>query len=110
MIIIRNLVQTHTGISGNYRLEVVFWIFGLRNDTNNALSQELTEVLLEVFRNSCSCSSVDPTLVEWRLDDTSSRFLSSMEKSNASITAERQVIDLIESELLKVLSSPNQIY
>ena len=55
--------------------------------------------MLEVFRNSCS--SVDPTLVEWSLDDTATRFLSSMAKCNALITAERQVIELIESELLK---------
>ena len=54
--------------------------------------------MLEVFRNSCS--SVEPTLVEWSLDDTATRFLSSMAKCNAFITAERQVIDLIESELL----------
>ena len=99
MNILRNLIQTYTGILGNRRLEIVFWIFGLRNDTINALSQELTEVLLEVLRNSCS--SVDPTLVEWSLDDTATRFLSSMAKSNALITAERQVIELIESELLK---------
>ena len=99
MNIIRNLIQTYIRILGNCRLEIVFWIFGLRNDTINVLSQELTEVLLEVFRNSCS--SVDPTLVEWSLDDTATRFLSSMAKSNALITAERQVIELIESELLK---------
>ena len=55
--------------------------------------------MLEVFRNSCS--SVDPTLVDWSLDDTATPFLSSMAKSNALITAERQVIELIESELLK---------
>ena len=99
MNIHRNLIPTYTGILGNRRLEIVFWIFGLRNDTINDLSQELTEVLLEVFRNSCS--SVDPTLVEWSLDDTATRFLSSMAKTNALITAERQVIELIESELLK---------
>ena len=96
---IRNLIRTYNGILENCKLEIVFWIFGLRNDTINALSQELTEVLLEVFRNSCS--SVDPTVVEWSLDDTATRFLSSMAKSNALITAERQVIELIESELLK---------
>ena len=99
MNIIRNLIQTYTGILENCKLEIVFWIFGLRNDTINALSQELTEVLLEVFRNSSS--SVEPTLVEWSLDDTATRFLSSMAKGNALITAERQVIELIESELLK---------
>ena len=55
--------------------------------------------MLEVFRNSCS--SVEPTLVEWSLDDTATPFLSSMAKTNALITAERQVIELIESEMLK---------
>ena len=99
MNIIRNLIQTYTGILENCRLEIVFWIFGLRNDTINALSQELTEVLLEVFRNSSS--SVEPTLVEWSLDDTATQFLSSMAKGNALITAERHVIDLIKRELLK---------
>ena len=55
--------------------------------------------MLEEFLNSCS--SVDPTLVEWSLDDTAARFLSSMARTNALITAERQNIDLIKSELLK---------
>ena len=99
MNLIRNLIKTYTGILENCKLEIVFWIFGLRNDTINALSQELTEVLLEVFRNSCL--SVEQTLVEWSLDDTATRCLSSMAKGSALITAERQVINLIKSELLK---------
>ena len=102
MNIIRNLIQTYTGILENCKLEIVFWIFGLRNDTINALSQELTEVLLEVFRNSCSSRATSATvaraiLVDWSLVDTPTM----MAKVNALITAKKEAIDLIVSELLK---------
>ena len=85
----------HAVILGKYKLKIVFWMTGLKNDTIKALQQELTEVLLAVFRKNCS--AVDPTLVAWSLDDTATN----MAKINASITAEKQVIDLIDIELLK---------
>ena len=68
---------------------------GLKNDTIKSLQQELTEALLGVFRKNRSV--VDPSLVAWSLDDTATN----MAKINASITAEKQVIDLIDIELLK---------
>ena len=85
---------------GKCKLKIVFWITGLRNDTTTALQQELTEVLLAVFRKNRS--AVDPSLVAWSLDDTNTN----MAKINVLITAEKQVMDLIED----LLSSPNKIH
>ena len=85
----------HAVILGKCKLKIVFWMTGLKNDTIKALQQELTEVLLAVFRKNRS--AVDPSFVEWSLDDTATN----MAKINASITAEKQVIDLIDIELLK---------
>ena len=85
----------HAAILGKCKLKIVFWMTGLKNDTIKSLQQELTGVLLAVFRKNRS--AVDPTLVAWSLDDTATN----MAKINASITAEKQVIDLIDIELLK---------
>lgn len=85
----------HATILEKCKLKIVFWMTGLKNDTIKALPQELTEVLLAVFRKNHS--AVDPSLVAWNLDDTATN----MAKVNASITAEKQVIDLIDIELLK---------
>ena len=60
------------------------------------MQHELTEALLGVFRKNRS--AVDPTLVAWSLDDTATN----MAKINALITAEKQVIDLIDNQRLKV--------
>ena len=102
MNVVRNFIQIYAVISGKCALEIVFWMTGLRNDTIKILDQELTKVLLEVFRNSCSSRATFATvaraiLVDWSVVDTPTM----MAKVNALITAKKQAIDLIESELLK---------
>ena len=102
MNVVRNFIQIYAVILGKCTLEIVFWMTGLRNDTIKILEQELTKVLLEVFRNSCSSRATFATvaraiLVDWSLVDTPTM----MAKVNALITAKKQAIDLIESELLK---------
>ena len=99
---IRNFLQIYAVILGRCTLEIVFWMTGLRNDTIKIVSQELTKVLLEVFRNSCSPHATFATvaraiLVEWSLVDTPTN----LAKANALITTKKQAIDLIENELLK---------
>ena len=76
-------------------LNIVFWMTGLKNDTIKALKQELTDVLLGVFRKNRSIAG--PESVAWSLDDTATN----MAKINVVITAEKQVVDLIDIELLK---------
>ena len=100
--LIRNFIQIYAVIVGKCTLEIVFWMSGLRNDTIKIVNQKLTEVLLEVFRNSCSPHATFATvaraiLVEWSLVDTPTN----LAKANALITTKKQAIDLIESELLK---------
>ena len=85
----------HAVILGKCKLKIVFWMTGLKTATIKTLQQGLTEVLLAVFRKHRS--AVDPSLVAWSLDDTNTN----MAKINTLITAEKQVIDLIEVELLK---------
>ena len=102
MNIIRKFIQIYAVILGKCTLEIVFWMTGLRNDTIKIVNQELTKVLLEVFRNSCSSRATFATvaraiLVDWSLVDTPTM----MAKTNALITAKKQAIELIESDLLK---------